>query len=291
MWYDGRIVVTNGFSIHIFVPSGNPDGLRVVQKRNWTGQGLLFPRSLFGEARLRPEVAGVGVYVLWEANSGALPNAYVGQSDGVLVRLGQHIAGKEFWTHAVVFTSRDESFNRVHAQYIEARLIDIAKQAKRCKLDNANSPQAPHMSEADVADAEGFLENMLLCLPMMGLTIFEVPKFTSDPSSDLTLRGKGIEARGAPLPEGFVVMSGSGAVRTEVPSLASGARALRADLLARGVFVDEGARWRLTQDYAFTSPSAASDVLLGGPSNGRLAWKDLNGRSLKEIQELESSRL
>ncbi|MHB1526640.1 MAG: GIY-YIG nuclease family protein [Candidatus Dormibacteria bacterium] len=282
--------MTGGYSIQIFVPSGNPDGLRVVQKRNWSGQGLLFPRSLFGEARLRTEVAGVGVYVLWESNSGELPYAYIGQSDGVLARLAQHIAGKEFWTHAVVFTSRDDGFNRVHAQYIEARLIDIAKQAKRCKLDNANSPQAPHMSEADIADAEGFLENMLLCLPMIGLAIFEIPRITTDASSDLVLHGKGIEARGADRPEGFVVRIGSEATGREVPSCPRGIQALRADLSARGVFVEHGDRWSLTQDYTFGSASTAAGVLLGRSSNGREEWRDAEGRSLKDIQQLEATQ-
>lgn len=283
--------MTTDFTIGIFVPSGNPDGLRIVQKRNWSGQGLLFPRSLFGEARLRPEVVGVGVYVLWESNSGEVPNAYVGQSDGVLARLGQHIGGKEFWTHAVVFTSRDDGFNRVHAQYIEARLVDLAKQAKRCELDNANSPQAPHMSEADIADAEGFLENMLLCLPVIGLTILEVPRITTDVTSDLVLHGKGIEARGGDRPEGFVVRGGSEATGGEVPSCPRGIQSLRSDLKARGVFVEHGDRWSLTQDYTFGSASTAAGVLLGRSSNGREEWKDAKGRSLKDIQELEATRL
>lgn len=29
----------NGFSVRIFIPSGKPEGLRIVEKSNWTGQG------------------------------------------------------------------------------------------------------------------------------------------------------------------------------------------------------------------------------------------------------------
>lgn len=230
----------------------------------------------------------MGVYVLWEANTGEVPNAYIGQSDGVLARLSQHMGTKEFWTHAVVFTSRDDGFNRVHAQYIEARLVDLAKKAKRCELDNANSPQAPHMSEADIADAEGFLENMLLCLPVIGLSIFEMPRITADVSSDLVLRGKGVEAHGADRPEGFVVRRGSEATVREVPSCPHGIRILRSDLKARGVFVEHGDRWSLPQDYIFGSASTAAAVLLGRSSNGRDEWKDANGRSLNDLQRLEA---
>jgi len=33
------------FSIRIFVPGGDPDGLRIVEKSNWTGVGVAFNRG------------------------------------------------------------------------------------------------------------------------------------------------------------------------------------------------------------------------------------------------------
>jgi len=282
--------MAGGFSVHIFVPSGNPEGLRVVQKSNWTGQGLVFPRALFSEARLRPEMEGVGVYVLWDAANSLepLPTAYVGQSDGVLTRLSQHFAGKEFWTQAVVFTSKDKGFNKAHAQYVESRLIDLARAAKRCNLENGNAPQPPHLSEADIADSEAFLADILQCLPMVGVGFFEVSRIATDPSDDLLLKSKGIQARGTDRPEGFVVRAGSEVVSQEVPSLPSHLRELRASLLKQGLFDDSGLIWRLNQDYTFQSPSTASSVLLGRNSNGRLEWRHLHGQTLKEIQDGES---
>ena len=38
-------------------------------------------------------------------------------------------------------------------------------------------------------------------------------------------------------------------------------------------------------DFEFASPSAASSVVTGRPSNGRLDWMTADGRSLKEVQE------
>ncbi|MGB9879341.1 MAG: GIY-YIG nuclease family protein, partial [Anaerolineae bacterium] len=76
-----------GFSVRIFIPSGEPDGLRLVEKSNWNGQGLLFPRSLFSEARQRNELKRTGIYVLWgPSESGELPRVYVGEGDPVLPR-------------------------------------------------------------------------------------------------------------------------------------------------------------------------------------------------------------
>lgn len=54
---------SSGFSVRIFMPSGKPEGLRVVEKSNWSGQGLVFPRSLYGAERKRPELTRTGVYI------------------------------------------------------------------------------------------------------------------------------------------------------------------------------------------------------------------------------------
>lgn len=51
---------SSGFSVRIFMPSGEPEGPRVVEKSNWSGQGLVFPRSLYGAERKRPELTRTG---------------------------------------------------------------------------------------------------------------------------------------------------------------------------------------------------------------------------------------
>ena len=92
----------------------------------------------------------------------------------MLPRLDQHAKSKDFWTHAAVFTSKDQNLNKAHVQYLEARLVTLASEAKRAELDNGNMPRVAALSEADVADADGFLADMLLCLPVVGVTLFEI---------------------------------------------------------------------------------------------------------------------
>lgn len=281
-----------GFSVRIFIPSGEPEGLRIVEKSNWTGQGLVFPRSLFAETRQRPELKRTGVYVLWgPGESGQLPRVYVGEGDGVLSRLDQHAKNKDFWTHAAVFTSEDQNLNKAHAQYLEARLVALASDAKRCELDNANVPQVSTLSEADAADADSFLEDLLLCLPVVGVTVFEKAQVAAAKGGDLLLKARGLEARGVDSPEGFVVRAGSTAVKAEVPSIHAYLVDLRRALLNKGVLADAGEVYRLTQDYTFNSPSTAAGTLLGRTANGRLEWKDAQGRTLKEIQEAETGEV
>jgi len=277
-----------GFSVRIFIPSGEPEGLRIVEKSNWTGRGLVFPRSLFPEVRKRPELIGTGVYILWgPGESGQLPRMYVGEGNPVLPRLDSHARSKDFWTRAVVFTSKDQNLNKAHVQHLEARLVALAAEAKRCELDNGNVPQLPSLSEADTADAEGYLADLLLCLPVVGVSLFEKPRAVASKKYDLFLRAKGIEAQGYDGAEGFVVRADSTAVKDEVPSIQASPHLsdLRRTLLEQGVLEDAGATYRLAQDYTFNSPSTAAGVLLGRSANGRMEWKDAKGRSLKEIQE------
>jgi len=279
-----------GFSVRIFIPTGEPEGLRIVEKSNWTGQGLVFPRAQFAEVRKRPELQRTGVYVLWgPGESSQLPRVYVGEGDLVRPRLDLHAKQKDFWTHVVVFTSKDQNLNKAHVQYLEARLVALAAGAKRAELDNGNVPQLPVLSEADAADAEGFLADLLLCLPVVGVNLFEKAKAGAARSQDLFLKAKGIEARGVDSAEGFVVREGSQAVKDEVASIHAYLSDLRKSLLTQGVLEAAGASYQLTQDYTFNSPSTAAGVLLGRSSNGRVDWKNSKGRTLKEIQEEEAS--
>ncbi len=276
------------FSVRIFIPSGEPEGLRLVEKSNWTGQGLVFPRALYTDVRKRDELKRTGVYLLWgQSDSEQLPRLYVGEGDSVLPRLDQHAKQKDFWTHAAVFISKDQNLNKAHFQYLEARLVQMAKEAKRARLDNGNVPQLPVLSEADMADAEAFLEDLLLCLPLMGASFFEKPRPSPNKSRDLWLKAKGIEARGVETSDGFVVREGSLAVKVDSPYAPPFIKGLRLSLIEQGVLVPEGEALRMTQDYIFSSPSTASGVLLGRSSNGRIEWRDAKGRTLKEIQDAE----
>lgn len=43
------------FFLRIFVADGDPDGLRIVDKSNWIGKALEFPRALLSQVKARPE--------------------------------------------------------------------------------------------------------------------------------------------------------------------------------------------------------------------------------------------
>ena len=47
------IPTRRGFSLSVYLPDGDPEGLKVVEKSNWTGRELVIPRAMFGECHGR----------------------------------------------------------------------------------------------------------------------------------------------------------------------------------------------------------------------------------------------
>jgi hypothetical protein len=171
------------FTIRIFVPDGDPEGVRLIDRMNWTGLGLVFPRGKWAEVRQRAEIQRTGVYILvgYKGEDDDLPTLYVGQADGVRGRIDSHAATKDFWDWAAVFVSNSGGLNRAHVTWLEHALVKRATDAKRCHLDNGNAPQEPALSEAEKADTQGFLKEILQILPLVGLRAFEFPKAVAVP--------------------------------------------------------------------------------------------------------------
>lgn len=275
-----------GFSIKIFLPDGSPDGVRIVEKSNWTGCGLVCPRSLFAENKQRQEFKRTGVYILADATGQAeWPRIYIGEGDPILDRIVGHDSKKDFWNVLFAFTSKDANLNKAHVQYLESRLCHLAKDAKRCNLENGNMPQLPSLSEPEQAEMEGYLDEMLLCFPVIGLQVFEKAEQKTADKQLLYCKGKGVLATGFEAKEQFVMQAGSQAVLTEVPSIREYTSGVRKSLVDKGVLKMDGEVYRLSQDYQFNSPSTAAGVVLGREANGRTEWKTKDGTTLKEIQD------
>lgn len=273
-------------SIRIFLAEGSPTALRIVEKSNWIGLGVVFPRSGFVEVKGRGEFGKTGVYVIsGPSESTGRERVYIGEGDPVRPRLESHAAKKDFWTQGFVFVSKDTNLNKAHVQYLEARLCELAAAAKRVELDNGNSPARPSLSEADQAEMEAFLAEMLICFPVLGLVAFERPADRTVPARLLTAKGPRGEAKGFESEEGFVVRTGAVISSTEAGGTPAFVIVLRKQLLDSGVIEVRDDKWVLAQDYVFSSPSTAASVVLGRNANGRIEWKDEQGRTLKAVQE------
>ena len=166
------------FTIRIFVPDGDAEGVRLIDRMNWTGLGLVFPRAKWPEVRKRPEMLRTGVYVLvgYKSDEDDLPTIYVGQADSVRDRIQSHSKTKDFWHWSVVFVSSGDGLNRAHVTWLEHALLKRATEARRCHLDNGNAPQEPGLSEAEKAGHTGIPEGDSTNPAARRLAGFRVPE-------------------------------------------------------------------------------------------------------------------
>ena len=274
------------FEISIFVAQGRPDGLRVIQKSNWVGQGVVVPRSGFREVRDREEFQRRGVYLLVGEDDDGGRQIYIGKCDVVRNRIDSHMQGKDFWQELIFFTRKGDDLNQSEVSYLESKLIELASKARRSTLENSTQPSLPSLSEVDRAIADGFLEEMLSLLPILSVDDFEVPDSTQSPleRNDYFLKGSEWDAVGWEQGSKFVVAKGSIFRKDFVPSVTY-ERDQRKKLIESGVLAESDDGWVLTGDFAFSSPSKAGTLVTGRSTSGRTAWIDSRGRTLKQNQE------
>ncbi|MBV8868399.1 MAG: GIY-YIG nuclease family protein, partial [Acetobacteraceae bacterium] len=171
------------FTLRISVPDGDPEGVRIIDRMNWTGLGIVFPREKWPTTKQRQEFSRPGVYVLigYKSADDELPTVYIGEGDVLRGRIDAHFQNKGFWDRGIVFTASNNSLNKAHVRWLESALASRASQARRCILDNGTEPQQAGLSEAERADTEGFLREVLQILPLVGLHAFEILKPVATP--------------------------------------------------------------------------------------------------------------
>jgi hypothetical protein len=140
-----------------------------------------------------------------------------------------------------------------------------------------------------------FIENMQMVLPVLGLDLLrETPKATANgpdepvhsPDFVLTSHKTGLSAKAQEIDGEFVVQAGSiaRAAWTE-KNWNDGYKKLHEHLQQIGVLVPESEGiLRFAKEYAFSSPSAASAVIMGRADNGRKSWRTSDGMSYGEWQ-------
>ncbi|MDQ8022335.1 MAG: GIY-YIG nuclease family protein [Moraxellaceae bacterium] len=264
--------------------------MRTAEISNWSGKAVAGPRTELDQLLGRDEASKVGVYLLTGIDPLSGGSAvYVGEAESIQARLKQHLE-KDFWNQVVYFTSKDENLTKAHIRYLEGRLIELAKLAGRANLTNSQATTSK-LPESDRADMEIFLEKIEQLLPALGVEVL-VPIAASPESKDeartLFCEINGLKATGHLTPNGIVVLADSQAALNLRPSASDYPWVVNAreQLVKDGVLVVDTGCLRFTRDQEFSSPSAAAAVVHGGTANGRTAWKDSEGRTLKLLESL-----
>jgi len=278
-----------GRTIQLFLVDGKPSGLRKATIHGWTGLLFVSGASAFSDMTARDEVDRTGIYIL----SGPNPDrtgqirVYIGSGNSVAERIKQSALKRDFWEAAITITTSDDDLSKGHAEYLEARLIELTSEAGRVSLDNGTSPDVNRrrLPEADIANMEQFLLNLRIILPVVGLDMLKPqPKAirqTQKPIEERTsgevqfeIRHKsGVKATAVEEDGEFVVLEGSEAL-TGTGYVQQSYGPLKEKLMADGLLVPHGNKKLLfVKPWSFSSPSAAAAVILDRNSNGRTEWK------------------
>lgn len=290
-----------GRSLELFFIDGNPEGMQTAEVFNWTGHVLYFPRTMVARALARPAARHTGVYVLLgEGENG--PCAYIGESEDIALRIKTHDVQKDFWTHAALITTQANNLHKAHVKYLEARLIEEASRIGRMPLDNSTTPARPGLSEAARANMEEFLETLFIVLPALRIDMFleRARREAASPETmEVAPQGQVFLLRSAKSGADAKARVVNGEFIVEKDSVARGAwvgvwstyQRLHQELLKSGVLVPQGGQLRFAKSYAFSSPSAASEVIQGRASNGTIEWKTPEGKTYKEWEAATLSAL
>lgn len=274
-------------TIKLFLPTGDPQGLKVAELSNWNGKALAAPRSELKDLLARKEMGQPGIYCLTGTDDQTnRPAAYIGEAETLGDRLRSH-REKDFWVQANVFLSKDENLTKAHTRYLEGRLINEARKAGRWQLINGQS-SGSKLPESDRAEMEVFFGKIAQLLPLLGCDLFGLARVGAT-RQPLVCEIKGLRAFGYRTPGGFLVLRNSEAVTELRPSAAKHVpwmAALRNRLITEGNLVSAGTKLVFARDTEFSSPSRAAAIIRGGNANGQTEWADADGRTLKEIEAI-----
>ena len=272
-------------TIQIFLPAGDPAGIRIAEQTTSIIRLIEVPRSDIAEFIKMPEAKQVGLYFLVSGDS--KDELYIGQSGDVGTRLMQHYKDeKKDWERALVLVSLTNNLTQTHVLYLESLSIEKAKHCQRYELLNGNGGQKPHTPVPLKADCDEIHEIGSLLLATLGYPIFEsLTEATTQQTEQVFLCTRtDVDAKGIYTNEGMVVLKGSSAPMTTKRKTDQRYFDKRDQLLAKGVIAEQGGRFVFQRDYLFPTPSGASCFLLLGSSNGWVNWKTEQGVTLHEHQ-------
>lgn len=277
-------------TIQIFLPNGDPQGIRVAEITTRIVQVLEVPRSLLNDFYQMPEAGQVALYFLVGATDDGDEAVYVGQTGDLISRLRAHNREKDFWEKALIVISRTNSLTQTHGVFLEWYCIKTSREVNRYPDMNGNAGSEPFTPPPLQADCLEIFETAEILLATLGYPIFEKVARPSESGNGsqhdqrFYCRRPGVEAQGLYTSEGFVVLQGAIGCRDVAAYMEeTSLDRRRQELIRNGIFLDDGSQLVLQKDYLFNSPSMASAVLAGKSSNGWVAWKSKDNRTLDEV--------
>lgn len=274
-------------NLNILLLDGKPTGTKMVEIGNHTIRSFVIPRSRLDKLTDREDLQQSGIYFLIGKQEETEEEAvYIGIATNLANRLVQHKKdkNKSFWRVAIACTSRDDSLTASANNYLERKCYQLAKEAGRVDVQNVNKPVKSPISEIEKSEIDNYLKDIKTILAVFGFTFLEKATEASPENKEIYFcKGPDADAKGKLTDEGFVVFKDSLAriVHTKGSSeyLNNKLEELLSQKIIEPVSEKQG---KFIKDFVFSSPSAASSIVLGRSSNGWSQWEDKNGNTLNK---------
>jgi len=276
-------------TIQIFLPSGDPRGIRIANITTQIAQVIEVPRSLLSEFLERPESGNVAVYfLLGGSEDGDDLRSYVGQSGDLVSRLAIHNRDKDFWERVLVLISQTGNLTQTHAQFLEQHCMEQVEDAGRYSLENTNRGTKPHLQAPQIIDCLDFFETASTLLATLGYPLFLPVKPSDETAEDnerFYCKQSGADGQGIYTQEGFVVLEGSsGRAENQLSLEGTKPERVRQQLLESGVTSVQDEKMVFEKDHLFNSPSLAASVLIGSHANGWTSWVNKAEKTLHQVK-------
>lgn len=278
--------MARGKTIQIYLPDGNPKGIKICEIPNSIIKAIQIPRNLIGEAQEYENLAKVGIYFLFsEKDESSQFKTYIGEAEEIKKRLKQHDnPEKDYWNYAVCFISGKDNLNKAHIKFLESFCYEEAQKYKRTELMNNVFPTRSSLSPSEEDFALQFFDEIKLILGTLGYPLFDNIKKARKEEDIFYCKKKDASATGNLTERGFVIYKGSKANKENRPSSNEGISYLRESLVNSKIMKEENGVFVFTEDFETSSPSMAAAVVIGGNANGWLEWKNSEGKTLDELK-------
>lgn len=272
-----------GKTIQIFLPDGNPKGVRKASITTDRIEILQIPRVNLNENKKMLDFNGV--YVLVDSLKTEKPEIYIGKGD-VKTRTSSHDSKKDFWN--VVFAIRlkgDTGFNDAHNSYLEYYFIQKAHHLNQAVMnENKQAPRCPELPEEIIAEMECYIDTIETLFSTLGLKCFQPIENSRINQKDILycIDKYGNSASGEYTEEGFLMYKG--AICEINYHNSSKPVPLRQEMITSGELKPVNGHLILQNNKLFSSVSTAATIVTGRNSNGWREWRNKDGKTLDELE-------
>lgn len=271
--------------IHLYLPHGDINGLATASTGDGSVKVYRVPRSKLHDYELGVGPKDNGVFFLVGGDTDGSSHCYMASGHDLPARIAARDVETSRWQTAYYAVSGGAPWSQTEAGYIgsdcAAKAADGGRYALYGPATGVQSTPSPELA----ARSTELAEVIALLMKTLGCGVLGEVSGADPEEGIFHLRDRGSDARMKMVGGGYVVLAGSYGRESVRPSCELALVKKRQHLNDLGAAEVRGNNYVFLEDYAFGSPSTAAGVVIGGNTNGRDAWKNKQGSTLKQVQE------